>query len=165
VNTNDFKELAAWHNPSMMVVTTHHESEDAGCLVGFHSQSSIDPPRWAVWISKANHTYPVISDAPHVAVHFLGAEEHEIARRFGAETGDSTDKFSDIGHSRRRGVPVLDDCERVLFCRRIETIDTGGDHVCLVLDPVECGIPGRPSGGPLRYESVADVVPGHPEHS
>ena len=31
----------------MVVVTTAQGDERAGCLVGFHAQSSIEPPRYA----------------------------------------------------------------------------------------------------------------------
>jgi len=37
------------------VVTTAAGAERDGCLVGFASQCSIDPPRFVVWLSKAIH--------------------------------------------------------------------------------------------------------------
>ena len=40
-------------------------------MVGFHSQCSVDPGRFAVWLSKANHTYGVALRAEVFAVHFL----------------------------------------------------------------------------------------------
>ena len=49
-----FKDLIAQLDYPMIVVTTASAGERAGCLVGFHTQSSIDPERFAVWLSKAN---------------------------------------------------------------------------------------------------------------
>jgi flavin reductase (DIM6/NTAB) family NADH-FMN oxidoreductase RutF len=43
----------------LVVVTAAQAQEKAGCLVGFHCQSSIEPSRYCVWLSKANHTYRV----------------------------------------------------------------------------------------------------------
>ena len=38
-----FDSLMASTDPPLIVVTTVAEDERAGCLVGFHAQSSIDP--------------------------------------------------------------------------------------------------------------------------
>ena len=46
-------------NPEMCVVTAASGTERSGCLVGFSAQCSIEPARYAVWLSKANHTYGV----------------------------------------------------------------------------------------------------------
>ena len=55
----------------LIVVTTASDDERAGCLVGFHTQCSIEPLRYAIWLSKANVTYRVGLFASHLAVHFL----------------------------------------------------------------------------------------------
>ena len=62
-------------DPALVVITAADGAERAGCLVGFHSQCSIGPDRYAVWLSKANHTYRVGMLAEVFAVHFLGAED------------------------------------------------------------------------------------------
>ena len=67
----DFDEMVADADPSMVIVTTVVGDERSGCLVGFHSQCSIDPPRYAVWISKANHTHGVAERADTFAVHLV----------------------------------------------------------------------------------------------
>ena len=62
--------MLALDNP-LIVVTTAEAGERAGCLVGFHAQSSIEPQRYCVWLSKANHTYRVALHSSHLAIHFL----------------------------------------------------------------------------------------------
>ena len=62
-----FDSLMASLDPPMVVVTAAAGGERAGCLVGFHSQSSIEPARCCVWLSKANHTYRVALLAAHWA--------------------------------------------------------------------------------------------------
>lgn len=144
----------------LVVVTTAVADERAGCLVGFHTQSSIDPHRYAVWLSKANHTYRVGLRATHLAVHFLTDGDRDLAERFGTLTGDTTDKFEglavEIGAGR---APVLRGCPHWLVLRRTALLDEGGDHVCVALEPVD----GRSDGPfvPLRLSQVADLVPGH----
>src|SRR3954469_7540195 len=91
-----FETLMASADPPLVVVTTVAEGERAGCLVGFHVQSSISPQHYCVWLSKANHTYRVGLRAAHFAVHFLTVDDFAIAERFGTLTGEDTDKFDGI---------------------------------------------------------------------
>ena len=92
----------------MIVVTAQYRGERGGCLVGFHTQCSIEPPRYAVWLSKANHTTRVALQATHLAVHFLGPDDHDLAALFGEQTGDDVDKFSQCeSASGPCDVPVL----------------------------------------------------------
>ena len=82
---------------ALVIVTTAAEDEPAGCVVGFHCQSSLQPERYAVWLSKANHTYRVGLRAEFLAVHFLRDSDRELARHFGTQSEDDVDKFADIG--------------------------------------------------------------------
>ena len=54
-----FNELMALIDHPMVVVTTAAGHARAGCLVGFHCQCGMEPPLYAVWLSKANHTYRI----------------------------------------------------------------------------------------------------------
>jgi hypothetical protein len=78
----------------MPVVTTSSDHERAGCLIGFPAQSSIDPARYVMWQSKANHTFRVGVHARYFGVHFLSEEDMELARLFGTESGDEVDTFA-----------------------------------------------------------------------
>ena len=74
-----FNALVADLDYPMVVVTTAAGSELAGCLVGFATQCSIDPPRFLVCISKQNRTYRVARGAELLAVHFLPADATDLA--------------------------------------------------------------------------------------
>ena len=89
----DFDQLVGSLDPAMLVVTTVADGVRAGCLVGFHSQCGIESRRYAVWISKVNEYYRVAEQAETFAVHVLRADQLEVARLFGGETGDEIDKF------------------------------------------------------------------------
>ena len=86
-----FDSLMASLDGPMVVVTTAVAGERAGCLVGFHAQSSIDPQRYCLWLSKANHTYRVALRSTHLAVHFLTDDDIDLAERFGTRTGEDVD--------------------------------------------------------------------------
>lgn len=155
-----FDSLMSGADTAMVIVTAADGAERSGCLVGFHAQSSIEPPRYAVWISKANHTYGVAIGADHLAVHFLDERDHALAALFGGETGDEIDKFA-----RTRwepgpgGVPLLADCRSRVVLRRVAVVDQGGDHVCIDGEPVEAWT--RAGFRPLRFSAVEDLEPGH----
>ena len=105
-----FDALVASADPVMIVVTAAADGERAGCLVGFHSQSSIEPRRYAVWLSKANRTYSVAMRASHFGVHFLTYTDLAIAELFGAHSCDDIDKFERLPWEEAAGgVPVLTD--------------------------------------------------------
>ena len=144
----------------MVIVTAAAGSERAGCLVGFHAQSSIEPRRYTVWLSKANHTYRVALRSTHVAVHFLTAGDLSLAETFGTLSGDDTDKFADLAVRSGDGdVPLLTDCPNWALLRRTALLDEGGDHVCLAGEVVSAG--GLDRFEPLRLSHVAHLVPGH----
>ena len=143
----------------MFVVTTSAGQERAGCLVGFATQASIDPPRMLVCLSVANRTYRVARDADLLAVHVLDPEQRDLAELFGGSTGDDNDKFADCRWTEGpEGVPVLEDCPR-RFVGRIVDSHGLGDHVGFLLDPLR--VEAYDEGPALGYEQVEDLEPGH----
>ena len=144
----------------LIVVTTAEGDERAGCLVGFHTQSSIDPGRYCVWLSKANYTYRVGLRATYLAVHFLTSGDLPLAERFGTLTGDETDKFAGLRVSPGPGgVPVLEDCPHRLILRRVVLVDEGGDHVCVTGEALAAVSSGPFE--PLRLSRAQHLKPGH----
>lgn len=155
-----FDRLVAALDPAMAVVTAAEGGERAGCLVGFHGQTSIDPPRYGVWLSKANHTYRVALRTTHLAVHLLTEADRELAAWFGSQTGDDVDKFADLAvEEGPGGVPLLAAGPHRLVLRRSVLLDDGGDHVCVTGDPVEAAT--SDAFRPLRLSQVHDLAPGH----
>jgi flavin reductase (DIM6/NTAB) family NADH-FMN oxidoreductase RutF len=161
LTTEEFDAFTGGLDYPMVVVTTTDGAERSGCLVGFTTQTSIDPPRFLVCLSEANHTLGVARGADLLAVHVLGEDQHDLAELFGGETGDTTDKFARCAwHAGPGEVPVLDDCPRHLVGRILEEHPLG-DHVGFLLEPVEAAAR-RNSAEPLMLDDVEDVDPGHP---
>jgi flavin reductase (DIM6/NTAB) family NADH-FMN oxidoreductase RutF len=156
----EFARLIAGLDPAMAVVTAVSDRERAGCLVGFHAQSSIEPERYVVWLSKANHTFRVGLHARYFAVHFLSEDDSEVARLFGTVSGDRVDKFATCAwEPGPEGLPILADCPRRIVATRVALLDEGGDHVCVVLEPTDVS-PAAPFR-PLRLSATEDLQPGH----
>ena len=160
VNGDAFETLMAAADPPLIVLTTAAEDERAGCLVGFHVQSSITPQHYCVWLSKANHTYRVGLRAAHFAVHFLTKDDLTIAERFGTLTGEDTDKFAGLAVDLDQdGVPLLEACPNRLSLERLSLLDDGSDHVCLTTRVTSAITAG--DFKPLRVSDAAHLDPGH----
>lgn len=153
--------LAANADTPMAVVTAiDRNGERSGCLVGFWTQCSIDPPRVLACISKTNHTFPVASAAEVLAIHWLADDHRDLAELFGGETGDEIDKFERCSwEAGPGGVPVLDGTKGWIAGRVVDRVDVG-DHVAFVVDAVSGG-ESDASADQLGFQAVKGLEPGH----
>ena len=160
LTTAEFDAFTGGLDYPMLVVTAYDGSERSGCLVGFTTQTSIDPPRFLVCLSEKNHTHRVARGAELLAVHVLEDDQRDLAELFGGETGDRTDKFSACAWSEGPGgVPLLDDCPAYVVGRILERRPLG-DHTGFLLEPVS--VEGADRAEPLTLDDVEDLEPGHP---
>jgi flavin reductase (DIM6/NTAB) family NADH-FMN oxidoreductase RutF len=159
---------------ALVVVTVAVDGERDGSLVGFHSQASIDPPRYVVWLSVANRTTRLAAGAEHLGVHVLSATDHALAALFGGTTDDDPGpaggKLEQVAWTEGPGgVPLLDAVPVRFVGRVLEWLrPAGADHHGAVLEPVA----GRGADDDDRHDpSVAaafrlhqahDITPGHP---
>lgn len=155
-----FHELVGDLDYSMFVVTTTDGSEHAGCLVGFASQTSIDPPRFLVCLSRNNRTYRVARAADLLAVHFVPREAESLAELFGGSSGDDVEKFARCAwHPGPGGVPVVEGCDNWFAGRVLDRVDLG-DHVGFLLEPVEAHREHREAT--FEFHRAKRIEPGHP---
>ncbi len=156
----DFNDIVGTIEYPMVIVTGAADGDRAGCLAGFTTQCSIDPPRWIVCISKANHTHHVATRASTLAVHVLRETQGDLAELFGSATGDDVDKFEwcewRVGPD---DVPVLADTDWFAG-RSIDTWDVG-DHTAVLLEVRGEGSALRSSEPQLGFQQVRDLEAGH----
>lgn len=142
----------------MWIVTAGEGQERSGCLVGFATQCSIDPHRWLVCISKANHTAAPAARTDVLVVHLLRAGDRALAVRFGEESGDGVDKFAGLRwHPGPAGAPVVDGLD--WFAGQVLARHDVGDHVAVLLAPFAgaCDHHDRQLG----FQAVRDLDAGH----
>lgn len=149
----------------VFVVTVAHNGQRDGCLVGFTTQASIDPPRLLVCLSTANRTYKLARRAATLAVHLLDAGQRDLAELFGGTTGDEIDKFSRCRwEAGEQGLPLLSDSAGWMIGTVLARIPLG-DHVGFLLTPSQFTLQpghGASGAGALTYQQVKDMTPGHP---
>lgn len=132
----------------------------SGCLVGFSTQTSIDPPRFLLGLSKNNHTYRVADTATHLAVHVLRRSDRELGELFGGQTGDRVDKFTHCRwHAGPHKLPILDDAPAWFAGEIVHRFDAG-DHVAFLVAPTDGATPPA-LGEVLSFADVRDIDPGH----
>lgn len=155
-----FQTLMGSVNSALVVVTTSVENTQAGCLVGYHSQASIAPQHYCIWLSKANHTYRVGLRATHFAVHFLTADDLALAQQFGTHSGQHVNKFADLDVATdAQAMPLLADCPNHMVLERISLLDNGGDHVCVTGKVVSAH--SNEKFTPLRVADIGKLAPAH----
>lgn len=155
-----FQKLVGDLDYSMFIVTTAAGGERAGCLVGFASQTSIDPQRFVVCLSRNNRTYRVARAAELLAVHFVPRRAEPLAQLFGGWSGDDVDKFTQCAwHSGPGGVPVIEACDNWFAGRVLDRLDLG-DHVGFLLEPVEAHR--RHPEATFEFHRAKRIEPGHP---
>ena len=146
--------------PLVVVTLAAANGDLSGCLAGFTTQCSMQPPRLLVCISKLNHTFVVAEAARGMAVHLLGAEQVELASLFGEQTGDTIDKFEHCRwHTASSGAPILDECAAWLEGSIIDRLGVG-DHEAFVITVVGGGQ--GTNEGLLTLKNSPHLSPGHP---
>ena len=154
-----FHDLVAHLDYPMVVVTATSGGERSGCLVGFATQCSIDPPRYLVFVSKENHTHGIALASSVLAVHVLDERDRRTAEIFGELTGDAVDKLSLVPWTEGPGgLPVLDDTAGWFAGRVLERFD-GGDHTGFLLEPFAGEK--RRAITQLGFQDVKGLDPGH----
>jgi flavin reductase (DIM6/NTAB) family NADH-FMN oxidoreductase RutF len=174
--TDAYERLTGPVDPPAVIVTCARGADRAGCLVTFNSPCSIDPPRYAVWLSHRNHTYRVALEAGELLVHLLTHADLPLAEYFGGVSGTREDKFARVPWTDRDGLPLLGGHGGWLRGRVLSRVpgreETGGDHTCFVLEPVaaEPPVTGATTGTAtspsaarlLRMSDLRHVDPGQP---
>ncbi len=155
-----FHDLVGELDYPMFIVTVRADDQRAGCLVGFGTQTSMDPPRFLVCLSKLNHTYRVAQRADLLAVHVIPRQAEALAELFGGHSGDDVDKFARCTWKPGpHGVPILQDCGTWFAGQIRDRVDLG-DHVGHLLEPIAARHDG--DGSFFEFHRAKRIQPGHP---
>ncbi len=143
----------------MLIVTATDGGRPAGCLIGFATQTSIDPPRFMACLSQRNRTYRVARRTGHLAVHVVPEDAGALAELFGGETSDEADKFSRCAwDTGPHGLPILRECPRWFVGRVRERVGLG-DHVGFLLEPES--VHDGADDAALGFQEAKDIEAGH----
>ena len=164
MNDRPVDDLSAFFDlvdfPFYVVTVRAADGDMSGCLAGFVTRCSIDPPNFLVCVSKRNHTFPVAERSSGMGLHLLGDDQVDVARLFGEETGDLVDKFASVDwRLGSTGAPLLVD-SAVSAEGQILGHLSAGDHEAFLLRVVRAVTGGH--AGLLTLRSAPRLHPGHP---
>lgn len=146
--------------PYYVVTARSSDGDMSGCLAGFVTQCSIDPPNFLVCISKVNHTLAIAERSPSMGLHLLGSGQIALARVFGEETGDVVDKFASVDwRLGATGAPLLVDSAVSLEGHTLGHFSVG-DHEAFLVRGVRAVSGGH--RGLMTHRSTPPLQPGHP---
>ena len=130
-----------------IVTTIDHDGNDMGLTATAVTSVSLDPPLVLVCIDNRSRTVePLETGAPFV-VHFLAADQEELARRFASRIPD---KFAGVAYERTDcGCARLTGALASVECAP-HAIYPGGDHTIFVGRVVDVRID-EAASSPLMY--------------
>ncbi len=118
------------------VVTTQADGQPSGCLIGFATQTSVQPPSFMAVLPRSSHTCEVARRSGHLAVHVLAQRQTALAELFDGEPDALAGPFKRCSwRAGPCGMPILDDAIAWFVGRVAHWIDIG-DHVAFIMEPV-----------------------------
>ena len=125
----EFQRFVGGLDYPLFVVTTADDDERDGCIVGFTTQCSIDPPLFLVCLSEKNRTWRIAQNAEALGVHLVPNDRHDLAELFGGETADERDKLAEVEWTEGPGgVPLVSELTTRFVGEIVGREDYGGDH-------------------------------------
>ncbi|MFE1291392.1 flavin reductase family protein [Streptomyces sp. NPDC058751] len=114
-----------------------------GTTVNSFTSVSLDPPLVLFCLHRQSRLEPVLRESGGFVVNFLTHHQQELAWAF---AGRDTARVEEVPHHRTpEGLPVLQDALGHLVCRLDSEYD-GGDHLIVLGEVVELGVPEPESG-------------------
>ena len=141
-----FRDAMGRFATGVTVVTTRGPSGPAGLTTNAVSALSLDPLLVLVCFDNGSRTLPVVREAGRFAVNVLREGQDDLARIFASKLV-AAEKFEQVMHSERGGVPVLDHALAWLACD-LRALHAGGDHTIGV---GEVSAMGHEDGEPLLF--------------
>lgn len=156
------------------VVTTWSEGEPKGCIANCAVQITSAPATFAVSINHANFTNKCIKKCGKFAISVLATDsDPAIIGTFGFKSGETFDKFAEVGYKVEGKLPVIADSCGYIVCDVIDTMETSthtvflgevrasgafGDREQMTYDYYHKVIKGRaPKNAPTYVEPQADA--------
>ena len=148
ISARTFRDALGHYASGITVITAIDEQVPTGFTCQSFYSVSVEPPLVSFSVQKTSSTYPRIRAAGAFAVNVLTRDQQRVAHQFSRY---STERWTDIEWSRTRaGNPVFDDALIWLDCR-IWAEHDAGDHLIVLGEVEQIGLPNGRSPDPLLY--------------
>ncbi len=143
-----FLEAFRRHGAGVSIITLNKPS---GSPTGFTATSlaslSAVPPRATFNMSALASSYPAIVKSEHLLIHFLGADDHNLATQF---SGEASQRFDGVALAEGpMGLPLIEGASAYLVGKIVARHEIG-DSATVVVEIVSGGL--GDSGDALVYQ-------------
>jgi len=127
-NERQFRDALGAFATGVTVITAPTPEGALGITANSFASLSMDPPLVLWSPGRFSRRFQAFVEAPHFAIHVLGAEQAALGMHFARQGHD----FDLPGVAlNAQGVPVLPGCLAVFECAR-EAVHEGGDHAIVI---------------------------------
>jgi flavin reductase (DIM6/NTAB) family NADH-FMN oxidoreductase RutF len=120
------------------VLTARSADRYGAATVSWVSQVSFKPPLIMAAVRSDSNVFRCFADSGNAALHIVGEQQREIARRFFYPTCAAGGTINGEPFAQgATGTPVLPNLPAHVECRVERIVDTGGDHAVVILRVVE----------------------------
>jgi flavin reductase (DIM6/NTAB) family NADH-FMN oxidoreductase RutF len=140
-DSGDFRKVCG-HFPTGVTAVTARTADGrvAALTVNSFTSVSLEPAKVLFCLATTSSSYPVLAEAERIAIHILGQDQEDIARRFATSGLSGTDKLDGVAWtSGPDGVPLIPGTPAVL-AGRIDQAITSGDHIIFLVDVDHVGL-------------------------
>lgn len=138
-----FRRACAQFATGVTAVTARAaDGELAALTANSFTSVSLEPPLVLVCVGRRMSAYATIARAERLAIHVLGAEQGEVARRLATSGLDGAGRLAGIGwEPDTDGTPLIAGCAAAIRGPIVERIEAG-DHVIFLVgvERVELGV-------------------------
>ena len=144
----EFRRAMALLPTAVTIITTRGEAGPAGATANAVVSLSLDPPLMLACLDRGSRTLEVLRAADRFGISVLGERQSSLAREFASKVPHS-EKFRDVSHAEREGVPMIDGAIAWISCS-VRELHEGGDHVLAIGEVLEVVAEG---GEPLVFHA------------
>lgn len=140
-DSGEFRQVCG-HFPTGVTAVTACTADGrvAALTVNSFTSVSLDPAKVLFCLATTSSSYPVLVAADRIAIHILGQDQEDIARRFATSGLSGADKLDGIGWTPGPdGVPLIPGTPAVL-AGRVDQAITSGDHIIFLIDVDHVGL-------------------------
>lgn len=119
----------------VFVISTDVNGRPSGMIAGWNMKCSLDPPLYAVALSKQGYTHKLIRQSREFVIAVPNQDLEKALKLFGSTHGDETDKFRETGIEIEKGKyvrsPLIKNATINFECVLENEIESG-DHIIFI---------------------------------
>jgi flavin reductase (DIM6/NTAB) family NADH-FMN oxidoreductase RutF len=140
IDDRSLRKVCGHFVTGVAVITCEADGTMTGTTVNSFTSVSLDPPLVLFCLHRDSRLLQMLRRGSKFGVNFLAGQQEALAWAFASR---HTAELARVAHHRSgEGVPVLSEAAGFLACSVVNEYD-GGDHVILLGEVIELGVPGR----------------------